>query len=112
MEESENIVALRIFLKDFVPILSEINDKLGDILKRLVPKEKLDTDVLLSVPDHIRKTINELTKLGRATADEVASHTKRARAVESAYLNQLVTMNYVFKERKGRKAYFSMIFDE
>ena len=45
-------------------------------------------------------------KLGRATADEVAEQTKRARAVESAYLNQLVLMGYLKKERVGRKAYF------
>ena len=32
--------------------------------------------------------------------------TNRARAVESAYLNQLVIMGYLKKERKGRKAYF------
>jgi hypothetical protein len=44
--------------------------------------------------------------LGRATADEVSAQTKRARAVESAYLNQLVIMGYLKKERNGRKAYF------
>jgi len=42
----------------------------------------------------------------RATAEEIAEQTKRARAVESAYLNQLVIMGYLKKERKGRKAYF------
>jgi predicted transcriptional regulator len=36
----------------------------------------------------------------------VADQTKRARAVESGYLNQLVLMGYVKKERRGRKAYF------
>jgi len=47
-----------------------------------------------------------LCKLGQATAEEVAEQTKRARAVESGYLNQLMLMGYVKKERKGRKAYF------
>lgn len=37
---------------------------------------------------------------------QIAEQTKRARAVESAYLNQLVIMEYLKKERKGRKAYF------
>ena len=41
-----------------------------------------------------------------ATAEEVAEQTKRARAVESGYLNQLVLMGYLKKERRGRKAYF------
>jgi len=54
----------------------------------------------------LRKTAVALCKLGQATADEVAEQTKRARAVESGYLNQLMLMGYVKKERKGRKAYF------
>ncbi len=66
----------------------------------------LDVMTLLSLPDHLRKTAVTLCKLGQATADEVAEQTKRARAVESGYLNQLVLMGYVKKERKGRKAYF------
>jgi len=66
----------------------------------------LDVMTLLSLPDHLRKTAVTLCKLGQATADEVAEQTKRARAVESGYLNQLVLMGYVKKERRGRKAYF------
>jgi hypothetical protein len=66
----------------------------------------LDVMTLLSMPDHLRKTAMTLCRMGRATADEVASQTKRARAVESAYLNQLVIMGYMKKERNGRKAYF------
>jgi predicted transcriptional regulator len=66
----------------------------------------LDVMTLLSMPDHLRKTAMTLCRLGRATADEIAQQTHRARAVESAYLNQLVIMTYLKKERKGRKAYF------
>jgi len=66
----------------------------------------LDVMTLLSLPDHLRKTAVTLCKLGQATAEEVAEQTKRARAVESGYLNQLMLMGYVKKERKGRKAYF------
>jgi len=66
----------------------------------------LDVMTLLSMPDHLRKTAMTVCRLGRATADEVAQQTHRARAVESAYLNQLVIMGYLKKERKGRKAYF------
>lgn len=66
----------------------------------------LDVMTLLSMPDHLRKTAMTLCRLGRATADEIAEQTHRARAVESAYLNQLVVMNHLKKERKGRKAYF------
>ena len=66
----------------------------------------LDVMTLLSMPDHLRKTAMTLCRLGRATADEIAQQTHRARAVESAYLNQLVIMGHLKKERDGRKAYF------
>ncbi len=72
-----------------------------------IPSEApLDVMTLLSMPDHLRKTAMAVCRLGRATADEVAQQTRRARAVESAYLNQLVIMGYLKKERHGRKAYF------
>jgi hypothetical protein len=66
----------------------------------------LDVMTLLSMPDHLRKTAMTVCRSGRATAEEISQQTKRARAVESAYLNQLVLMGYLKKERKGRKAYF------
>ncbi len=70
------------------------------------PDASLDVMTLLSMPDHLRKTAMTICRCGRATAQEIASQTRRARAVESAYLNQLVLMGYLKKERKGRKAYF------
>jgi len=76
-----------------------------DLIVQDLP-EALDVMTLLSLPDHLRKTAVSICKLGRATAQEVAEQTKRARAVESGYLNQLVLMSYLKKERKGRKAYF------
>ncbi len=66
----------------------------------------LDVMTLLSMPDHLRKTAMTVCRCGRATAQEIAEQTSRARAVESAYLNQLVIMGYLKKERNGRKAYF------
>jgi len=66
----------------------------------------LDVMTLLSMPDHLRKTAMTICRCGRATAEEIAQQTTRARAVESAYLNQLVIMGYLKKERSGRKAYF------
>ena len=72
----------------------------------LLPDASLDVMTLLSMPDHLRKTAMMICRLTRATAEEIAEQTNRARAVESAYLNQLVIMGYVKKERKGRKAYF------
>jgi len=63
---------------------------------------------ILEFPQHLQTTIVTLLKLGRATAEEVASMTGKARAVESAYLNQLVVMKIVSKSRSKRKAYFQI----
>ena len=71
-----------------------------------LPETSLDVMTLLSMPDHLRKTAMTICRCGRATAEEIAEQTSRARAVESSYLNQLVIMRYLKKERKGRKAYF------
>lgn len=76
---------------------SKVNPEIPDVL---------DVMTLLSLPDHLRKTAITLCKLEQATAEEVAEQTRRARAVESSYLNQLVMMGYLKKERRGRKAYF------
>lgn len=94
--------------------LDRLNEKMEVIIEMQkhsakVPQEipdVLDVMTLLSLPDHLRKTAITICKLEQATAEEVAEQTKRARAVESSYLNQLVLMGYLKKERRGRKAYF------
>jgi response regulator of citrate/malate metabolism len=95
--------------------LEKLNEKIDVMIElqkhgqREIPEnlpEALDVMTLLSLPDHLRKTAVTLCKLDKATADEIADQTKRARAVESGYLNQLVVMGYLKKERQGRKAYF------
>jgi hypothetical protein len=95
--------------------LERLNDKMEVMIElqkhgrkdiQPLPETPLDVMTLLSMPDHLRKTAMTLCRLGRATAEEIAQQTHRARAVESAYLNQLVIMGYLKKERKGRKAYF------
>jgi hypothetical protein len=72
------------------------------------PTRALDIVTLLSLPDHLRKSAMTITKLGRAMAEDVAKETGRARAIESAYLNQLVRMGHVKKGRAGRRVYFSV----
>jgi len=70
--------------------------------------EGLDIMTLLSFPDHLRKSAMTIIKLGKAMAEDVAKETGRARAIESAYLNQLVRMGFVKKAREGRRVYFSV----
>lgn len=58
------------------------------------------------LPTYLEKTLQALKLLGKATAIDVASQTGRTRAIESVYLNQLVNLGMVKKERIGRKCYY------
>jgi hypothetical protein len=95
-------------LNEKMEVIIEIQRGGSEAAKSLpgLPDASLDVMTLLSMPDHLRKTAMTICRCSRATAEEVAKQTCRARAVESAYLNQLVIMGYVKKERRGRKAYF------
>lgn len=66
----------------------------------------LDVTTLLSLPDHLRKSALALANLGEGTATDLSKETSRVRAVESDYLNQLVSMGLIKKKRKGRDVYF------
>ncbi|MGA3112158.1 MAG: transcriptional regulator [Candidatus Bathyarchaeia archaeon] len=95
-------------LNEKMEVIIEIQKNSGDTQSRttMLPDASLDVMTLLSMPDHLRKTAMTICRCGRATAEEISETTTRARAVESSYLNQLVIMGYLKKERKGRKAYF------
>ena len=95
-------------LNEKMEVIIEIQKNSSDAQRSAaaLPDASLDVMTLLSMPDHLRKTAMAICRCGRATAEEIAEQTNRARAVESAYLNQLVLMSYLKKERKGRKAYF------
>lgn len=54
----------------------------------------------------IRNTALELLRRSIATASEIAKETKKDRAVESLYLNDLASRNKIRKLRIGRKIYF------
>jgi DNA-binding transcriptional ArsR family regulator len=109
-------------LNDLLEILTKINENLSQINVRLQNLktvqtnqhltvkefEVLDVMTLLTLPDHLRKTAMILIRLGQATAGEIAEESGRARAVESGYLNQLVVMGYVTKQRRGRDVYFTI----
>ncbi len=98
-------------LNEKMEVMIEISKHGQHVSQDGIP-DVLDVMTLLSLPDHLRKTAVTLCKLDHATAEQVAEQTKRARAVESGYLNQLVLMGYVKKERRGRKAYFYIERDE
>ena len=93
-------------LNEKMEVMIELQKHNKKDIEPLLTDAPLDVMTLLSMPDHLRKTAMAVCRLGRATADEIAQQTHRARAVESAYLNQLVIMGHLKKERTGRKAYF------
>jgi len=95
--ETRNIKSIWIELRKVIPPVDELR------------YEPLDVMTLLSLPDHRRKTATVTSNLGKATAEEISEKTERARAVESGYLNQLVRMGYLKKERVGRRVLFSVI---
>jgi hypothetical protein len=107
-------------LNDLLAVLTSINEMLREIKQQLhalrtqplQPEhndyEGLDVMLLLTLPDHLRKTAMILIKQGEATASDIARISGRARAVESGYLNQLLVMGHVKKRRKGRHVYFSV----
>jgi hypothetical protein len=65
-------------------------------------------ETLLSLPQHLQTTYKTVLDLkGNVSADKVASITGKARAVESAYLNQLVNMKILSKHREGHVAVFA-----
>jgi DNA-binding transcriptional ArsR family regulator len=111
MTSAENGVFEQILIN-----LKEINSKLDRIIVQTQPAapkakqfdniDSMDVMTLLSLPDHLRTTATTLFEIEPATAEEISVVTKKERAVESNYLNQLVRMNHVEKYRNGRKVYF------
>jgi hypothetical protein len=93
-------------LNEKMEVMIELQKHGRQDLQPISADAPLDVMTLLAMPDHLRKTAMTICRSGRATAEEISQQTNRARAVESAYLNQLVIMGYLKKERKGRKAYF------
>ena len=87
--------------------LQELKEKLQSI--NVMVKVAGLSSIEIELPDNLRLTYNTLRKLVVADAQRVADITKRARAVESAYLNQLLRMNVVSAERRGRTKKFTAI---
>jgi hypothetical protein len=64
---------------------------------------------LLNLPNSIQKTMLALQELREGTAAEVAIKTSRNRSVETIYLNGLVRMGQVARQRRGHRVYFKPI---
>jgi hypothetical protein len=115
MESPESKYLLELIVEQ-LRLLSQKIDTLIDLQQPRLGNPDLgtmlDASLMMELPDHLRKTAIILTKLSRATAEDIARISKRARAVESAYLNSLCLMGWVKKERKGRKAFFWIEYEK
>jgi len=70
--------------------------------------DRNEVSLLLSLPDHLRMTMEVVKELGRVTSEHVAQRTLRAKSLESSYLNQLTRLGYLKKQRVSRKIFFSL----
>jgi predicted amidophosphoribosyltransferase len=105
-------------MKDLKATLERFLEKMEEVLnnyaRRIYQQEPIspyvergaEKPIQRSLPTHLDKTYQALRILGKATALQVADQTKRTRAIESVYLNQLVNLGLVEKERIGRKCYY------
>lgn len=95
-------------LKRIEKRLEEIETEIKEIKLHMLGNNIVTAKPLIPLPDHLRKTALELIKIGNGTASDVSRNTKRARAVESAYLNQLERQGFVTSFRDGRRKIFSI----
>lgn len=87
--------------------LDNITEKLELLIAKPTSKEIVIT--ALALPDHLRQTLSALFKLGEeGTAYDVSKLTGKSRAVESNYLNQLETMGFVKRQKRGREVIFCL----
>jgi len=91
--------------------LAEIDKKLDQMLElqggQLSPSAYVP-HTLASLPEHLRKTASTIATMGEATAEQVSAKTRRTRAAESDYLNQLASRGFLKKQRKKREVYFQV----
>ena len=99
----DSIMAL---LKKMDGDLKELN--VGMNASRVEETKSIDSREILNLSASLQKTALALVRLGTATANRVASRTRRSRALESLYLNQLVQLGYAKKDRTKRIVYFSV----
>lgn len=104
--------------------LRKVHDRLDDVerqiqdvkteLHRLVTDTRVnlhstETNNFLELPKHLQVTLMAVTKLGLGTAAQIANITRKKRAVESSYLNQLCITRHLQRKREGRHVYFARV---
>ncbi|MHA1146009.1 MAG: hypothetical protein ACTSRW_14800 [Candidatus Helarchaeota archaeon] len=89
--------------------LSSIMNYFDSILQKK-PRKNLSTLSIIdtiNIPDNLRKSMMAVIRFGKATAEKVASRTKREPTVEEEYLSMLVQMGHLNVESKDGKQVYS-----
>ena len=86
--------------------LDEIEESFAD---RKPQPIMLESSELLALPDHLRSTYMTVASKGKSNATLVSNKTGRTRAIESTYLNKLVRMGWLNKQREAKTIYFQTL---
>jgi len=97
-------------------LLEEIRDMLRSLDRKLDGLQRpayssspsFVPGTLISLPEHLRKSMEVMATFGEATAEQISEKTGRSRAAESDYLNQLMDRGFLKKERKGKEVVFQV----
>ena len=116
MKQSENnrfIIAK--LQRDLAVIIQEFHAYQLEVDRHFLnlPEEKtriIVREIEMDFPDHLRLTYDALRELKRATAQEIANVTKRARANESMILHFFEMFGLITSEMESRKKLY--IFTE
>ena len=96
-EIKSTLSVLRDFLFDRKDLTKPSDETVGAI------SDSLD---LLQAPQHLRRTLEVIMILNRATASQVAQRTGKSRSLESDYLNQLERRGILNREEVGKRVFF------
>ena len=103
---------------NFEKKIRSIEERLAILEKMVISDKKakgsnvrlsISVDDLLALPNSLRTTVMAIQDINEGTSLDVAKKSGRTRSVETIYLNQLVRMGYLTRERRGRKVYFRPI---
>ena len=95
-------------LKEVKKEIYFLNSRLNKLIEsHKISHLEISDKEILKLPKHLQVTLLALNQInGKGTATQVSLITKKPRATESSYLNQLERMGLVISERVNRNKYF------
>jgi len=109
----ERKLVRRSVLESIFKEMMNIRQRLDDIensFSNWNPKPvELSESETITLPDHLRKTYTVVSSKGECNAVQVSDITRRCRAIESNYLNQLSRMGWLIKSRRSKTVHFRLV---